>query len=261
MTEPAVLYERQGSTAFIRLNRPHRLNAVIEALYEGVVTALDTAEKDPDVRVVVLTGVGRAFCAGADMKAHAEGGRTRSEREAYFQLGNAACRRLYTLRQPVIAAVNGYAIGAGAELAIACDFILMTESAEIGLPEIALGSHVGGAVTMILPRLIGLAKARELMFRGERIDGKEAKRVGLAMDAYPESDFVDRVQEFAGVLASKAPIPMAHLKAHLNQGYTGDLDAVLDSELQAIHACVDTEDWREAIDAFAARRTPVFTGR
>src|SRR5699024_2299425 len=126
-----------------------------------------------DVRAILLTGEGRAFCAGADLKAH-KAGRTPFDRRQYLQGEQALCRRLQSIDKPVVAAVNGYAIGAGAEMAIAADFIVMAASAEIGLPEIGIGNFVGGGVTHLLPRLVGLAKARELIFLGERIDSAEA---------------------------------------------------------------------------------------
>lgn len=261
MTDPVILCEQRDGIAYVRFNRPHRLNAVVEPLYEALLSALDGAEKDRNVRVVVLTGAGRAFCVGADMKEHGAGTRSEQERRAYLARGNAVCERLYNIGKPVVAAVNGYAIGAGAEMAIACDFIVMKESAEIGLPEIGLGSHVGGATTVILPRLVGLAKARELIFLGQRIDGVEATRIGLATDAYPNDDFESRVHAFAAALASKAPLSMSLAKEHLNLAYNRAHDSVLSSELEAICACAATEDWQEGLDAFSERRAPVFRGR
>jgi enoyl-CoA hydratase len=127
--------------------------------------------------VVLITGEGRAFCVGADLKEH-KAGRTAFDRRQYLKGEQDVCSRLLHLKKPVIAAVNGFALGAGAEIAIASDFVLMAESAQIGLPEISIGNFLGGGVTWLLPRLVGLAKARELVFLGERIKGEEAVRIG-----------------------------------------------------------------------------------
>jgi enoyl-CoA hydratase len=175
----------------IRFNRPHRLNAVVERLYDELIAALRQAETDPDVRAVLLAGEGRAFCVGADMKEHGDGERTPLQRRQYLQLGNDACETIFRLKKPVVAAINGYALGAGAEMACSCDFVFMAESAKIGFPEVSIGTCVGGGVTQFLPRLVGLAKARELIFTGTKIDGIEAARIGLALRAVTD----DRLQD------------------------------------------------------------------
>ena len=201
-----ILYDLRGGVAEIRLNRPHRLNAVVRQLYDELNRALGLAEADPGARVVVLTGEGRAFCVGADLKEH-KAGRTAFDRREYLRGEQLVCRRFLTLKKPVVAAVNGFALGAGAEMAIASDFILMAESARIGLPEIGIGAFLGGGVTHILPRLVGLAKARELVFLGRQIAGEEAVAIGLAHRVFPDAGFLDHVRVFAAELATKAPFP------------------------------------------------------
>ncbi|RMF17229.1 MAG: enoyl-CoA hydratase/isomerase family protein, partial [Gammaproteobacteria bacterium] len=170
------------------------------------------------------------------------------------------CKRLMTLSKPVIAAVNGYALGAGAEMAVACDFILMAESAQWGLPEVGLGTFLGGGLTRVLPQLVGLGKARELIYFGERIDGKEAVRIGLAQRCFADEEFREKVSEFAERLAQKAPISMALAKEHLFRGSERSLDDTLRSELEAMMFCTTTQDWQEGIDAFAEKRSPVYKG-
>lgn len=255
-----VIYETENGIATIRFNRPHRLNAVIEQLYIDVLGALGRAEADDGVRVVVLTGAGRAFCVGADLKEHGKGERTPLQQRRYLILGNDVCERIYRLKKPVIAAVNGYALGAGAEMSVSSDFVLMKESAKIGFPEISIGTFVGGAITHVLPRIIGLAKAREMVFTGERIDGTAAHAIGLANRVFADDAFADGVAAFARLIASKAPLSMAGAKEHFNNGSSRGYDSALITELEVLRACMTTEDWREGVTAFAEKRTPVFRG-
>jgi len=259
MSYETILYSLSDGVAEIRLNRPHRMNAVTEALYDELNDALGRAEADRDARVVLLTGEGRAFCVGADLKEH-KAGRTAFDRRQYLQGEQIVCKRLLTLERPVVAAVNGYALGAGAELAIASDFLLMAASAQIGLPEISIGNFLGGGVTVLLPRLVGLAKARELVFLGERIKGEEAVRIGLANRSFPDEGFLDAAREFAKRVATKAPFSMQLAKEQLNFAAESTLDAALRAELEGMVFVGTTRDWQEGVDAFAEKRTPVFKG-
>lgn len=259
MAYETILYEMNNGIAEIRLNRPHRLNAVTQTLYDELNDALGVAEADRDARVVLLTGEGRAFCVGADLKEH-KTGRTAFDRRQYLQGEQIVCKRLMLLSKPVVAAVNGFALGAGAEVAMASDFIVMAESAQIGLPEVSIGNYLGGGVTYLLPRLVGLAKARELVFLGERIKGEEAVRIGLANRVFPDDGFLDAAREFAQRIASKAPFSMQLAKEHLNMAAERTLDAALTAELEGMMFVGTTRDWQEGIDAFAEKRTPVFKG-
>lgn len=245
--------------AEIRFNRPHRLNAVTAQLYDELARALDAAESDGAVRVVLLTGEGRAFCVGADLKEH-KAGRTAFDRRQYLRGEQVACRRLLQLGKPVVAAVNGYALGAGAEMAVASDFIVMAESARIGFPELGLGNALGGGVTWLLPRLVGLARARELVFLGERIDGAEAVRIGLANRVFADDKFIESARAFAAAIAAKAPHSMRLAKEQINLAAERTLDAALVAELEGMTFAGTTRDWQEGVDAFAEKRTPVFTG-
>ncbi len=245
----------------VRLNRPHRLNAVIETLYDELLEALAFARDTDNVRAVILTGEGRAFCVGADMKEHGGAARTLYQRRAYLQLGNDVCEALYRLPKPVIAAVNGYALGAGAEMAVACDFILMAEDARIGFPETSIGTCVGGGVSKILPQLVGLTQARRLLYTGEKITGTEAARLQLALSASPADELDARALELAERLAAQAPVSIAMLKRLVNRGAASDLDDHLQQELDAVFTCSTTADWQEGVDAFAQKRRPCFQGR
>lgn len=254
-----ILYEVRDGIAEIRYNRPHRLNAVTQQLYDELNAALSQAEADQTARIVLLSGAGRAFCVGADLKEH-KAGRTAFDRRQYLQGEQKVCKRLLQLEKPVVAAVNGYALGAGAEMALAADFLLMAESAQIGLPEISIGNFLGGGVTWLLPRLVGLAKARELVFLGERIKGEEAVRIGLANRVFADEGFLDAARAFAQQLAGKAPFSMRLAKEQLNMSAERTLDAALIAELEGMTFVGTTRDWQEGIDAFAEKRTPVFKG-
>ncbi|WP_114391361.1 enoyl-CoA hydratase/isomerase family protein [Notoacmeibacter marinus] len=260
MAFETILYETADKVATIRFNRPHRLNAVVSELYAETIDALRQAERDPAIAVIVLTGAGRAFCVGADLKEHRAASRSELEKLEYLQLGNDICRTIRDLEKPVIAAVNGYALGAGAEITCSADFILMKESAQIGFPEISIGTHLGGGVTEILPRLVGLSKARYLIFSGERIDGAEAAHIGLATRSFPDEAFEAGVAAFAAMIGAKAPYSMKFAKRLLNDAQQ-DFDSRLTAELSALRTCMLTEDWREGVEAFAEKRAPVFRGR
>ncbi len=255
-----VIFTQNDGMAEIRLNRPERLNAVTQQLYDELNAALTQAEENPDVRVILLTGEGRAFCVGADLKAH-KAGRTAFDRRQYLAGEQAVCRRLLSLKKPVVAAVNGYALGAGAEMAIASDFIVMAESAQIGLPEVSIGNFLGGGITWLLPRMVGMAKARELVFLGERINGAEAVRIGLANRVFPDAQFLEEARAFAKKFAQKPPFSMELAKRQLNFAAEGTLEAAFWAELEGMMFVGTTKDWQEGIDAFAEKRAPVFTGK
>ncbi|CEP36425.1 MULTISPECIES: enoyl-CoA hydratase/isomerase family protein [unclassified Halomonas] len=258
---PTLIVTLHDRVLEIRFNRPHRLNAVVEALYTDLIDVLAFADWSPKVRAVVLTGEGRAFCVGADMKEHGGADRTLYQRRQYLQLGNDVCDAILRLKKPVIAAINGYALGAGAEMAVACDFILMADNAEIGFPETSIGTCVGGGVSKLLPQLVGLSQARRLLFTGEKIAGKEAKRISLALGHYPLAQLMPEALALGGRLAQQAPVSMALLKPLVNRGGHTDLESQLQQELDAVFTCSTTQDWQEGVDAFAERRVPNFKGQ
>lgn len=260
-SEIPILCSKSEAVAWIRFNRPHRLNAVSEALYEALEAGLSDAEKDPQVRAVVLTGEGRAFCVGADLKAHGERERTAAEKRAYVWAGQRACARIQNCPKPVIAAVNGYALGAGAEMALSCDFVIMAEEAQMGFPEVGIGTFIGGGLTFVLPRLVGVARAKALVLLGDRFTGRQAAEMGLILKAVPLDKLTEEVQAFASKLAGKAPIPVRFAKEQLNRNFCLDPKIAMTCEAEALLACMGTEDWKEGIRAFAEKRVPNFEGR
>ena len=256
---PVVIVERRGAVLRVMLNRPERLNAVSEELYTAVLDQLVAADADMEVRCVLLTGAGRAFCVGADLKAHGEGARTEGDRERYVGLGQQVCAQIQRMGTPVIAAVRGYALGAGAEMAVSADFLVIAEDAKMGFPEVSIGTFVGGGVTYRLPRLVGLGRAAELLILGERFTGAQAADWGLAHAAVAADQLDRAADDVAAVLATKAPISLARMKKALVTA-TG-LDTALRDEAADLLAVMHTEDWAEGVRSFADRRTPVFRGR
>jgi enoyl-CoA hydratase len=269
MAYETILYTRDGHLGFIQLNRPERMNAVIEEMYLEIQDALSHAEEDNDLRVLLLTGSvlkrgdeeKEAFCAGADLKKHDSGDRTPTQKRDYIMLAHETTRLLYEFPKPTIAVVNGPARGAGTEMAMNCDFIFMAEEATIAFPETGLGTFVGGGVTSHLPRILGLTKSKELIYTGRILDGKTALALGLALRCFPAQDLMDRAKRFAEDLAEKAPFSMALAKMRLQQSPALDLRTVLHLEAEAILACMETEDWHEGLRAFNEKRKPQYKGR
>ena len=224
-----VEYRRDGEIALIHLNRPERLNAVTVALTEQLGAALARAAAE-DARVVVLAGRGRAFCAGHDLKEPAPEGDSRARLDRLQDV----TRRLRALRQPVIAAVHGYAIGAGAEFALGCDLILAAEDAVFAFPEVSLGLSVTGAASRLLPLLVGPLKAKELLLLGERFDGRKAAELGMVNAAVPAQQLQAEALSWAKRIAEHPPAAAAMAKRVLDTPI--DVEPAL--ELEVSHALI-----------------------
>jgi enoyl-CoA hydratase len=258
-----------GPVATIRLNRPERMNAVIEEMYLELREALASLGADPRVRCVIITGSvlrrdgieKQAFCAGADLKEHSSAARSPEKRRQYILLAHETLRQIYEFPRPVIAAVNGPALGAGAEMALACDLLVMAEDATFVLPETGLGTFVGGGVTYLLPRRIGLGRAKELIYLGRVLNGRAAVELGLALACYPASQLLEEAQALARELADKAPISMTMAKAQLQRAPDLNYVSALQREAESVLSCMNTADWREGLRAFAEKRKPRFTGK
>jgi enoyl-CoA hydratase len=253
-----VLVTQDGPVLTLSLNRTARLNAVSTEMYEQLLAGLDRADDDPAIRAVVLTGEGRAFCVGADQKAHGAGTRTPEQRQEYVELAQQVCERIQTLSVPVVAAVHGYALGAGAEMATSADFLVIADDAQMAFPEVAIGTFVGGGVTHRLPRLVGLRRATELLLLGRRFDGTQALEWGLAFACAPTGHVRDLARELARELAVKAPLSMAAMKAALWRDQP--LGEAMESEEAELLLITGTRDWAEGVEAFAQRREPRFVG-
>ena len=255
-----LIREQQDQTVILRLNRPDRLNAVNLPMYAALESELRGLIADREVRALMITGSGRAFCVGADLKAHGEGESSLDERKGYVDAGQRVHRLLQTIPKPVVAAVNGHAIGAGLELALSCDFIIVAEDAKLRLPEIGLGTFVGGGATYTLAQRVGYTKAKELIMLGLMFYGKEAEAMGLANAALPADAVLEAASELAAELCRKAPISMAFAKRLLDRARDIDSETALRLEARALLQCMETRDWREGIDAFNEKRDPNFIG-
>jgi len=268
MTYKTILFETTDKTGIIRLNRPERMNAVNEQMYLEIEDVLSRSNNDNNIRSLILTGSilnkngieKQAFCAGADLKKHSEDKRTHAQKRNYIQLAHNTTKLIHEFPKPVIAAINGPARGAGAEMAISCDFIIIADKATIAFPEVGLGTFVGGGVTSHLPEIAGIMKARELIYTGKVIDAAESVNLGIALKFCPAETLMNCCLEFAEKLNEKAPVSLGYAKSLLGKSPALDLDTVLNLETDAILSCMDTEDWHEGIKAFNEKRKPHYKG-
>jgi enoyl-CoA hydratase/3-hydroxyacyl-CoA dehydrogenase len=252
--------ERDEDILWITLNRPHRLNAFNDVMMEELYDALMTAERDPSIKCVVITGEGdRAFSAGADITAMPKV--TPVNGESFSRYGQEVFGFIEKMSKPVIAAINGYALGGGLELALACDFRIAAEHAEFGQPEINLGLIPGWGGTQRLARIIGIAKAKELIMLGERIKADEALKIGLVHRVVPYDNLRDEARKLAKKLCELPPIAMRYAKLAINFGSQAPLEAGLRIESAFMGLTFSTEDLKEGIEAFMMRRKPQFKGR
>ena len=255
-----VLVSRDDTILTLTLNRPHRLNAVSLSLYERLVAELEAAEADRDIRCVILTGAGRAFCAGADLKAHRDRPQSPEERRRYTHLGQSANRLIQTIGTPVVAAVNGHAIGAGLELALSADFAIVAEDARLRLPEVALGTFVGGGAVYTLAERVGVLKAREIICLGDFFSGSEAAAMGVLNRAVPGAKVLAAATRLAHRLARRAPIPLAAAKKLIGPAAALSREEALERERAALEDIFGTADWREGLAAFHEKRPPRYRG-
>ena len=245
--------------ALITLNRPTVLNALDRQLAQALIDTLPRLGRDPAVRVAVLTGAGRAFCAGADLKER--GTMTPDEVIAQRQRLADATMAVLGFEKPLIAAVNGVAFGGGLELALACDFAYAAGGARLGLPETGLAIIPGDGGTQLLPRAVGQAKARELIFTAEPVDAAEAARLGMVNQVLPAAELLAAARTTAERIARNGPIAVRQAKRCLNMARESGLLPGFAYEQEAYQTVIPTEDRLEALKAFAEKRPPQFMGR
>ncbi len=258
MSYENIIFEIKGAVAYITTNRPP-MNPLNLAILREMQDAINKIAADKSLRVLIITGGGdKSFVAGADIKAMS--GMTQEQIEEFGLAGQAVMRSLENLPIPVIAAVNGFALGGGTELAISCDFIIASEKAKFGQPEVKLGIIPGFGGTQRLARLIGRNMAKELIYRGNIIDAAEALRIGLANHVVPADKLMEEAEKIAAEIAAAGPRAVALCKQAINGGYHKELDAGNDIEVNCFFESFKTADRREGLSAFLEKRTPDFKG-
>lgn len=254
-----IIFERRGNVGVIKFNRPKALNAINASVLDEMNAALTEIEKDPDLRVLVLTGEGeKAFVAGADIAYMVN--LSPLEGRRFSLKGHELEFRLASLPIPVIACVNGFALGGGTEMAMACDFIYASEKAKFGQPEINLGVIPGFGGTQRLPRLVGKGMAKELCMTGGMISAQEAKEIGLVNKVFPADRLWEETMKTANLIASKGKVSLRAVKECVDRGYDTDLGRGCLMEADAFGLCMASPDGKEGMSAFLEKRKPDFKG-
>jgi enoyl-CoA hydratase len=257
---PVTVDERDDAVAVVTIDRPAALNALDRETLTELRDRLRGVATDTDVHAIVLTGAGeRAFAAGADINEMVVMGVLESH--GWGMLGHECGRLLESMPKPTIAAVNGFAIGGGCELALACDIRYAAGSAKFGQPEVNIGVIPGWGGTQRLARTVGVGLAKDLILTGRTIDAEEALRIGLVSAVYPDSELLDRALETAGMLAKKSPVALAAAKDATNRALQGELGNGLSYEAIMFAALFSTDDQKEGMTAFREKREPRFQGR
>ena len=248
-----VLLEKKGPYAVATIHRPEALNALNSQVLADLAELLDTVEADKEIRVLVITGAGeKAFVAGADIGEMST--LTKAEGEAFGKKGNDVFRRLETLPIPTIAAVNGFALGGGCELSMSCDIRICADTAVFGQPEAGLGITPGFSGTQRLPRRVGIAKAKELIFSGKVIGAAEAEKIGLVNAVYAPEELIPGAIAMAKSFTANAPIAVKYSKACIDRGMQMDIDDGIALENELFAMCFATADQKEGMSAFVEKR-------
>jgi enoyl-CoA hydratase/carnithine racemase len=255
-----ILYEKKGAIACVTLNRPKVMNALSHATWEDLEAAFTDAGDDDAVRGVILTGAGdKAFIAGADISELAQVTAVQAEQSSAY--GQKVLNLIENLGKPVIAAINGFALGGGCETAMACTIRIAAENAKFGQPEIKLGLIPGGGGTQRMPRLVGKGRALQLMLSGEMINAQEAYRIGLVNEVVPAANLIARSEAILNQIFANAPIAVRYTLEAVNKGLETTQDEGLSLEASYFGLCAATEDKKEGTTAFLEKRKPQFQGR
>jgi enoyl-CoA hydratase/carnithine racemase len=264
MSYECLLYETKDHVATLTLNRPERLNALGGTLREDLTAGLQQAIDDPEVRAIVVTGAGKGFCAGGDVKAMQDANEAGRERPLMERVAPSRDRTVLLMREspkPIIAAVNGAAAGAGMNLALACDIRLASSAARFSQAFVRRGLHPDWGGTYFLPRVVGMAKACEMIFTGAIIDAEEALRLGIVSAVHAPERLLPATYELAAKIAAGPPIAIRLARRALYRNAEADLQSSLEFETFAQNICSATADAREGIRAFVEKREPTFSGR
>ena len=256
MSKGEIRYDISDNIATITLSRPEKRNSMTQKMFEELHKVVELVAREENVRVLVIKGDGGTFCAGDDLAELVVLDPSRVRK--FLARVQVTFLGLESLEIPVLAAVNGHALGGGLELALACDLVLASSEAALGLPETNLGIIPGLGGTVRLPRRVGLGRAKELVYSGRIIKADEAKKIGLVEDVYPADEFDAGVRQFAGLLASKSPAAIALAKSTINKGMDASLETGLALEREAFAYCFSLPDAKEGISAFLEKRKPKF---
>jgi enoyl-CoA hydratase/carnithine racemase len=260
LTLANVLYEKKDAIAYVTVNRPKVLNALNTPTWKDLRVAFEEAQNDAGVRAVILTGAGnKAFVAGADISELAQATAVDAENSSRF--GQGVLNLIENLGKPVVAAINGFALGGGCETAMACTIRIAVDSAKFGQPEVALGLLPGGGGTQRLPRLIGKGRALQLILSGEMISAQEAHRIGLINEIVPAAGLIPRAEAILKKIASNAPVAVKFALEATNKGMDTSQDEGQLLEASYFGLCAATEDKKEGTTAFLEKRPPQFQGR
>jgi len=255
-----IMYEKEEGVGIIKINRPKSLNALNRQLIEEMSRVLDDIRADDEVRAVIITGSEKFFGAGADIK-EIKDLDAPVDAYAFVSRAQAMYNRIEDLDKPVIAAVSGLALGGGCELTMACDIRIAAENARFGQPEIKIGVIPGGGGTQRLPRLVGVGRAKELLFSGDPIDAAEAHRIGLVNKVVPVENLMDEARNMARTYCERPTFAMKMTKTAVNEGMNMDLRAALAYETRCFEILFSTEDQKEGMNAFVEKRKGVYKGR
>ena len=243
-----VTLEKKGPVGIVTMNRPEALNALDKQVLEDLNAVLDQVETDPEILVAIVTGAGRSFVAGADIGQMS--GFTAVEGKAFGAYGNGVFLKLENLTKPTIAAVNGFALGGGCELSMACDIRLASEKAKFGQPEVGLGITPGFGGTQRLARIVGASNAMELILTAKTISAAQAQEMGLVSHVYPPEELMDKAMELAQAIAANAQVAVRESKAAIRRGLQTDMATGTAFEAEAFALCFSTEDQKDAMTAF-----------
>ena len=247
-----ITYEVEGQIGIITINRPKALNALNSAVLDELDKTLDAVDQEA-IRCLILTGAGeKSFVAGADIGEMST--LTKAEGEAFGKKGNDVFRKLETFPIPVIAAVNGFALGGGCEISMSCDIRICSENAVFGQPEVGLGITPGFGGTQRLARIVGTGKAKEMIYGARNIKAEEAYRIGLVNNVYPAEELMPAAKKLASTIARNAPIAVRNCKRAINEGIQVDMDQAIVIEEKLVGSCFETCDQKEGMNAFLEKR-------
>jgi len=254
-----IIMEKKDGIGTIKMNRPQALNALNKDTILELSKAVDELGNDDKIKVAILTGEGKAFIAGADIKQMST--MTPLEAKEFAEMGHGLLMKIENSRLPFIAAINGYALGGGCEVLMACDICIAAKSAKLGQPEINLGIHPGFGGTQRLPRLVGRMKAKELLLTGRNIDADEACSIGLVNSTVEDEKLMETVNKIAGMISEKSKVQTDFIKSLVNKGADIDLNSACSLEISYFASGFSTNDQKEGMKAFLEKRKPVFKGK